>query len=256
MRFLAPLSWLTVAMAAIPASSTVRDGSPRPGSAASECPSDMVLVAGRYCPQVEQRCLQWLDPPQLPFARCAKYDEPSRCRSSRIELRYCVDRFEYTPPGEALPLANQSQNSAGKLCSSLGKRLCTEPEWTFACEGEQMLPYPYGFTRQPVCNQNRTDLLEPGKPWRLRDWREPPTARPSCVSPWGVFNLVGNLDEPVLRVDPATGTPYGAALKGGWWLPGRNRCRASTRGHDEAYRGFQVGVRCCANADADGNATE
>jgi formylglycine-generating enzyme required for sulfatase activity len=209
----------------------------------------MALVAGEYCPQVEQQCLQWLDPPSFPFARCQTYRAPSRCLGPRVELRFCIDRFEHTRKNEPLPLGGQSLRSANQICQSLGKRLCREPEWTFACEGEQMLPYPYGYTRQPLCNQDRTDLLVPGKPWQLRDWREPSGARPSCVSPWGVFDLVGNLDEPVLRTDPAASAPFRGALKGGWWLPGRNRCRPATMGHDDAYRGFQVGVRCCAFTD-------
>lgn len=246
MRFLGLTSWIALASAAIPSSSR---GENSTQAAGSRCPDEMVLVAGSYCRQVEQRCLKWLDPPSLPFARCAQYSEPSRCVGRRAELRYCIDRFEYTPPGAQLPLGGQSLKSANQLCNGLGKRLCTEPEWTFACEGEQMQPYPYGFVRQPLCNQDRTDLFERGKPWQLRDWREPSGARPRCVSPWGVFNLVGNLDEPVIRTDVAAGAPYSSALKGGWWLPGRNRCRASTLGHDDAYRGFQVGVRCCANAD-------
>lgn len=238
------LRWLAVTATALASTSRERPARER----AEICPSDMVLVAGGYCPESEQRCLEWLDPPSLPFARCAKYREPTSCRSERTPLRYCIDRFEYTRPGDTLPLAEQSLNSAGRVCRDLGKRLCTEREWTFACEGEEMRPYPYGFTRRPLCNQDRTDLLEPGKPWQLRDWREAAHARPWCVSPWGVFNLVGNLDEPVVRTDAAPGTRYRGALKGGWWLPGRNRCRPATIGHDDAYRGFQVGVRCCADA--------
>jgi formylglycine-generating enzyme required for sulfatase activity len=245
MRFLGAVCWLALTATA-PASSSSVHGD---GATDAPCPRDMVLVAGEYCPRVDQRCLQWLESPSLPFARCAKYDQPSVCRSPRVGLRYCIDRFEYTRSGEELPLANQSLNSARLVCQSLGKRVCTEPEWTFACEGEEMRPYPYGFTRRAWCNQDRTQLLRPGKPWLLRDLREPSTARPWCVSPWGVFNLVGNLDEPVLRTDPGVGSPYSGALKGGWWLPGRNRCRAATVGHDDAYRGFQVGIRCCANGN-------
>lgn len=243
-RFLEALCWLALAGAASSASSPA-DNDDQGERADGPCSNDMVRVVGSYCSQVEQRCLKWLDPPRLPFARCATYSEPSRCIGRRVELDYCIDRFEYTAPGDQLPLGGQSLKSAERLCKGLGKRLCTEPEWTFACEGEEMRPYPYGFTRRPLCNQDRSDLLERGKPWQLRDWREPSGARPACVSWAGVFNLVGNLDEPVLRTDVAAGTPFRGALKGGWWLPGRNRCRASTTGHDDAYRGFQVGVRCC-----------
>ena len=46
------------------------------------------------------------------------------------------------------------------------------------------------------------------------------------------------------------GHPDVLVLRGGWWLPGRNRCRASTTGHGEEYSGKQVGFRCCREAPA------
>jgi len=35
-------------------------------------------------------------------------------------------------------------------------------------------------------------------------------------------------------------------LKGGWWMPARNRCRPATTAHDDYYKDIQVGTRCCA----------
>ncbi|HEY5375636.1 MAG TPA: SUMF1/EgtB/PvdO family nonheme iron enzyme, partial [Polyangiaceae bacterium] len=91
-------------------------------------------------------------------------------------MRYCIDRYEYTRPGEGLPVGGASFNDASRVCSALGKRICSEAEWNFACEGEQMLPYPYGFSRAEVCNQDRRQLLTSGlKGQVLRDWREPST---------------------------------------------------------------------------------
>ena len=212
------------------------------------CPDDMVLVEGQYCPSVELRCLRWLDPPDLPFARCALYARPASCQATRTALQFCIDRYEYTPAGARLPMNFASFTKAAALCAKLGKRVCAEEEWNFACEGEESRPYPYGFAREPLCNQDRTDLYE-SEPDRhaLRDLREPSTARPGCVSPFGVFNMVGNLDEPVRR---RGGTPpFSNALKGGWWMPARNRCRPATTAHGDYYQGIQVGVRCCADAE-------
>ena len=45
--------------------------------------------------------------------------------------------------------------TGSKICQAQGKRLCTEREWNFACEGEEMRPYPYGWSREPKCNQDR-----------------------------------------------------------------------------------------------------
>ncbi|MGE3676199.1 MAG: hypothetical protein AB7K71_41400, partial [Polyangiaceae bacterium] len=34
-----------------------------PASDSGECPANMVLVEGEYCPKVKQTCLRYLDPP-------------------------------------------------------------------------------------------------------------------------------------------------------------------------------------------------
>ena len=217
---------------------------------AGACPGDMVLVDGEYCSEVLQICARWLDDEVLPFARCAEYHRPARCLGQRVNLHFCMDRYEYTKPGEVLPVNYQSFDSSRALCESLGKRLCTESEWTFACEGEEMRPYPYGFARAAKCNQDREDLYEPN-PHRqiLADRREPADARPECVSPFGIYNLAGNLDESVLREGKEHVEPFRNALKGGWWMPARNRCRPATTAHDDYYKDIQVGTRCCTTPE-------
>jgi len=214
----------------------------------SACPKDMVMVEGEYCTEVAQVCARWLDDETLPFARCAEYHSPSRCIGSRVHQRFCIDRYEYTAPGDDLPLNYQSFTKSNALCQSLGKRLCTENEWNFACEGEEMRPYPYGFTRESKCNQDRDDLYEVN-PHRqiLADRRERADARPECVSPFGVYDMTGNMDESVLREGPEHIDPFRNALKGGWWMPARNRCRPATTAHDDYYNDIQVGTRCCSD---------
>ena len=213
------------------------------------CPADMVLVEGDYCRDVLQSCARWLDDEALPFARCAEFHQPARCLGPRQKLRFCMDRYEYTAKGSDLPINYQSFERSSALCKSLGKRLCTETEWTFACEGEDMRPYPYGFSRQAKCNQDRSDLYEVN-PHRqvLADRRERADARPECVSPFGIYNLAGNMDESVLREGREHVTPFRNALKGGWWMAARNRCRPATTAHDDYYNDIQVGTRCCSSA--------
>jgi formylglycine-generating enzyme len=221
---------------------------PVQADSAGACPRDMVLVEGEYCTDVRQDCLRWLDDETLPFARCAEYRVPSRCVGTHVKQRFCIDRYEYTAPGQDLPLNFASFQTATTVCEGLGKRVCTESEWNFACEGEEMRPYPYGFTREEKCNQDRNDLYEPNPHFQvLADRREPAAARPGCVSPFGVYNMAGNMDEPVLREGSAHVEPYRNALKGGWWMAARNRCRPATTAHDDYYKDIQVGVRCCSN---------
>ena len=213
------------------------------------CPPEMVLIEGSYCTDVRQDCNRWLDDQALPFARCGEYSHTSRCVGKRVPMRFCIDRREYTPPGEKLPLNQASYDIAVKTCSGLGKRICTDNEWNFACEGEDMLPYPYGYERRPVCNQDRTDLFEKNPHMQvLADHREPADGRPECKSPFGVENMAGNMDEPVAREGFEKNEPFRNALKGGWWMPARNRCRPATTAHDDYFRDLQIGVRCCDGA--------
>lgn len=227
-------------------SPSASDAGPGRPAESTACPTEMALVDGWYCPEVEHVCKRWLDPPS-PFARCATYSRPARCKRPKERLRYCIDRREHTPAGESLPKNHASLVIGQRVCQSLGKRLCTEREWNFACEGEEMRPYPYGWERRPLCNHDREDLYLDTRRQVLVDRRWASGSRPACVSSFGVFDLVGNLDEPVLKEPPGQ-TPFRTALKGGWWMPARNRCRPATTAHDDHFTGIQIGIRCCADA--------
>lgn len=217
--------------------------------AAGACPDVMVRVEGDYCPVVQQVCAKSADPATDRFAglRCAEYAKPARCLAPREPLRVCVDREEYADErgGDAVPRVNVTFPEAEELCEERGARLCGEREWELACEGEALLPYPYGFVRdKTACNFDREDLGHPED--GLTDWRMPRSAYPRCVSPFGVHDLVGNVDEWTVRDGAALGAAPPSVLHGGWWLPGRNNCRAATYGHGLIYKGPQVGFRCCA----------
>ena len=206
------------------------------------CPEEMVLVEGVHCYYREQICKRWDDPEGHPQRRvCAEFAEESRCIDEKHHaMRFCIDRSEYVTPGEALPEARVSWEKAKATCEKLGKRLCTNLEWEFACEGEAGSPYPYGTARSPsLCNQDRVVRDGPGA--ARRDLREPPHA--TCVSPFGARDMVGNVDEWVAR--PYGKAPFRSELRGGWWMTGRNRCRAATTSHGERYADRQTGFRCC-----------
>jgi sulfatase modifying factor 1 len=240
------------AMASADASATANASSNASAAAgeaeAGVCLAGMVLVEGEYCPAVEQVCLHWLDPPG-PYHdyRCGEYKRPAQCNAAREKKRFCIDREEYVVPGEALPVANTSWTSAGEICASRGARLCLESEWQFACEGPDMHPYPYGdgFTRDgKACNIDRSDLGMPGS--GLKDLRAPAADFPRCLSPFGVHDMSGNVEE-WTTLDKGK-APDRSSMKGAWWLPGKNTCRAATLGHGEVYQGKQVGARCCRDA--------
>src|ERR1700722_9873561 len=148
-------------------------------SARPSCPENMVLVEGEYCTEVKEDCVDWEDPPSNKLARCAKF-APTQCVGERVHKRFCVDRDEYAAFGDVLPMSDVSWTQAKDVCELQNKRLCMETEWEFACEGEQMMPYPTGLDRDPsVCNFDKSDLTDPitGK---LRDQREPADKLDRC----------------------------------------------------------------------------
>jgi formylglycine-generating enzyme len=210
------------------------------------CPIDMALVDGVRCSVPVQVCKRWLDAPDKPQRSCAQFAEPTRCDGRKHDMRYCIDRYEFTPPGYSLPIVHVAYTEAQLLCGAMGKRLCTEQEWEFACEGPEAVPYPYGFVRDgAVCNHDAKDALF--TPFgKLVDQRAASESLAKCRSPFGVFNLVGNVDEWTTRTENEP--PRRSILRGGWWLQGRNRCRAATDSHSETYAGPQTGFRCCKPA--------
>lgn len=212
----------------------------------SPCPKDMVFVAGQYCPEVEHRCTRWLETEgRYAYFRCAEYARPATCLTERKSMRYCIDRDEYVPPGESLPASGQSWTDAKSTCESMGKRVCLESEWVFACEGEEMRPYPYGFVRDAdACNADRVDIYKTDG--NLLDLREGANDHPGCTSSFGVHHLSGNLEE-WTTIDGSN--PPRPAMKGAYWQPSRNHCRAAQTAHDEFYNGDETGFRCCKDAE-------
>jgi formylglycine-generating enzyme required for sulfatase activity len=218
------------------------------------CPGDMVQVKGNWCPEVDQHCLAYTEDDR---ARCRAFRAPSVCRAPRQAQRFCIDRYEWPNRPGLLPMVLVSWHEARAFCRAAGKRLCTRDEWTFACEGEDMLPFPYGFVREPgACTVDhaaqRPDrrLLHSRNPdvvaaETLRVYEAAPSgASPRCVSPFGVYDMTGSVDEWAVN---ESGTPYRSALKGGWWGRIRGRCRPTTLDHDEGFRYYQIGFRCCSD---------
>jgi formylglycine-generating enzyme required for sulfatase activity len=236
-----------------------------------ECGAGMVEVSGEMLAvpigeldaveaSQRQTCVDWI---RKTFPeRCALFDEEKwRSRSTAFPTRpmhFCVDRFEYPNRRGAYPWVMVSWTEARALCARDGKRLCTEAEWTFACEGPTAKPYPYGYRRDDeICVTDRpwrpydARLLDPrDTPQAEREvdrlWQgEPSGLRPRCRSDFGVYDLTGNVDEWTTSVS-TQGRP--SILKGGYWGPVRGRCRVSTRVHGPNVALYQQGFRCCGDA--------
>jgi hypothetical protein len=59
------------------------------------------------------------------------------------------------------------------------------------------------------------------------------------------MDMAGNLEEFVAMDIQGPPTP---AMKGAYWQPSRNFCRAAQTAHDRYYNGTETGFRCCSDA--------
>lgn len=205
-------------------------------------------------------CTDWISR-DFP-ARCRTFDPeklaPELAKIPTEPLDFCIDRFEYPNVLGENPMIVATFREAEAVCKKDQKRLCTENEWTFACEGEEARPYPYGWTRDDTaCVIDRSwrpfaeGALQPRDSTKAREeldrlWQgEPSGSRPTCRSPFGVYDMTGNVDEWTRSVNP---TGYSSVLKGGYWGPVRARCRPATRAHNEDFVAYQQSFRCCAES--------
>lgn len=233
----------------VSASAVVAASSPNEG-VSGPCPTDMLLIEGSYCTEVVQNC----DKKRLPW-QCAEFARPTVCTGKEEPRRYCIDRYEFPNQKGVKPVVMQSWYDAQRECKAQHKRMCTDSEWTLACEGPERLPFPYGYVRDdnacpidkpsPKVNEKRLFSKKHGAEEVARlDQREASGERATCVSPFGVHDLTGNVDEWVIN---ESGYPYKSSLKGGNWGEYRNACRPATRGHAEGFRYYQMGFRCCSD---------
>jgi len=232
---------------------------------APACPSDMIEVQGEYCPNVEEVCLYYVDskgnkiqsPPIGKTGRCGEYRNPTRCLSlNKQHIHFCIDKFEFPNKINEVPQDWMSWFDAKKAVESIGKRLCTNKEWTMAAEGVNLHPLPYGNGYQRdegVCNFDNSvgtiDVFEATSPnsntsSQLRSLLVPSGSRPACVSDYGVYDMAGNIDEWVVN---ESGKPYLSGLKGGHVFGVRNASRPMTEAHGPAFSWYETGTRGCAD---------
>ena len=135
----------------------------------SVCPSDMKEIKGgmlddgglgSWIPSSieatqKKTCTSWIEK-KYP-ERCASFDKEKWLELSRNfpkkSMSFCIDQYEWPNKIGVYPWVMVTWPEAHELCWAVGKRLCTEDEWTFACEGEEATPYPYGYERNSAqCN--------------------------------------------------------------------------------------------------------
>jgi len=159
-----------------------------------------------------------------------------------------------------VPQGHISLSQVKRACAASGKRACRADEWKRACKGPSGTRYPYGTRRIPTaCNDSGsaplTKLFAAGETYgkAMNDSRlnqMPNTvmktgAAQSCTNEYGVYDMVGNLHE---WLDDG-------AFHGGYYLDvtmNREGCDYVTVRHEEDYRDYSTGFRCCKDANVEG----
>lgn len=233
---------------------TAQSGPPPPAA----CPEDMVLVDGDYCTDLSMTCLKsWFATSNKKII-CEEFQQPTKCVGEKVKKRYCIDRYEYPNKKGVRPEVMNNFYHAQVLCAQQDKRICTETEWTMACEGPEYKPYPYGYVRDATkCNGDRPY----GNPSKEKLWKRDAAeierlwqgvvsgSQPQCVSDYGVYDLPGNADE-LAASERFDDRKYDNVTTGGPWYKGvRNQCRPKIYDHDEGFQYYYLSFRCCKETD-------
>lgn len=177
-------------------------------------------------------------PPVCPISMAlipapVKPGEPDSTEGAWGPGAFCIDLYEYPNEAGAPPIAEKTWKEAAATCKQEGKRLCREDEWKFACGGWDHFAFPYGAKYEKrMCNtESQTIQLSGG--------------HSTCQSPFGVFDLSGNLYE-------WTASPWNAKVKdkvvrGGNWNGGEANSGCQDRFAQPASDASPaIGFRCCS----------
>jgi formylglycine-generating enzyme required for sulfatase activity len=216
------------------------------------------------------------------------------------DARVCIDQFEFPNIPCEYPVVHVTAREAVLLCEAVGKRICDAHEWEGACAGDlREVDREYAWDRP---RRAMTALHNGGreKVWAYGPTKDhtkcatgsmkspdcvsgfdrcgsntyPAGAFPACVSPFGVYDLHGNVAEHMnlpMRRDELAGDPrpsYGQTeMKGSWFIfshyeAHEDDCRwrapdwhGSRITSVASHSNYHLGFRCCktVGASADGD---
>lgn len=266
------------------------------GTISGPCPEGMANIDNKYCIDRWEASVVDLNtggeasPNYYPDGSGAKtqYNHwsritPDNSAYSQMPPMMAQESGQFVPKAVSKPNV-QPQSFANKYvaeiaCRNAGKRLCTRSEWYKACVGPEGPTsdypeyYPYGQNYIAGKCNSRSSVWPPQVVWEgktgietgdprlgtVSGSRQPTGSFPECKNAYGVFDMVGNVDEIVSDVSPSgadkmvfVGSYY--ARKEGQMSTG---CASIITAHSaKGYYDYSIGFRCCADLSSKASAPE
>ncbi len=180
------------------------------------------------------------------------------CAAPKFNNSYLRPTYYGDPRYDDFPVIGVDWHMAKAYCEWRGARLLTEAEWEKAARGTDGRMYPWGNS----IDQTRANYNNNGDPNYVGDTSQV-DAYPSGASPYGVFDMAGNVWEWVADIydanyyasltlpvanplGPTTG-PY-RVIRGGSWDSDAMSLRSARRSwNDPSNANIYIGFRCGKN---------
>ena len=202
----------------------------------------------------------WIDKYEVSNAQYAKCVADGECTEPGSKSSKTRNNYYGNSEFDNYPVIWVDWNQSSSYCAWAGGRLPSEAEWEKAARGTERGKYPWG-------NENPTSELvnyneNVGDTTAVDSY-------PEGISPYGAFNMAGNVSEWVNdrwsnKYDTSgtrnpTGPQTGAyrVLRGGWWGSVDRGIRSGFRARFNPYiRGSYRGFRCAFPSEKADNAND